>query len=345
MIPMVPLNNKKKVPWNSMELTPAVPWNSMELRVHQFRWHEQFHGIPWNSMELGVRQFRWQEQFHGIPWNLKCANFADTRSSMEFYGIPWKLRCTNFTDMSSSMEFHGIPWNLECANFADTSSSMEFHGTWNAPISLTRAVPWNSMELRMRQFRWHEQFHGIPWNSMELVVVVTLFPTEKQSTAYMSKDTYVNQYTLKFCWWSPEKPKAYLAGNQKSGRDRLSVNAVDQIHGFMNTPEWPAQPSSGDRLHQRARQPPAVRTDPLEHNSQQVRTHDRQPQAEPWWRASIWRSHRKVVIKQCSYHNNIIDIQNRLPYSKVVYPAIIVLFSCLMEVNHGVRTGPDYPFR
>ena len=68
-------------------------------------------------------------------------------------------------------------------------------------------------------------------------------------------------------------------------------------------------------------------------------------QAEPWWRASIWRSHRKVVIKQCSYHNNIIDIQNRLPYSKVVYPAIIVLFSCLMEVNHGVRTGPDYPFR
>ena len=68
-------------------------------------------------------------------------------------------------------------------------------------------------------------------------------------------------------------------------------------------------------------------------------------QAEPWWRASIWRSHRKVVIKQFSYHNNIIDIKNRLPYSKVVYPAIIVLFSCLMEVNQGVWTGPDYPFR
>ena len=71
----------------------------------------------------------------------------------------------------------------------------------------------------------------------------------------------------------------------------------------------------------------------------------REQQAEAWWRASIWRSHRKVVIKQCSYHNNISDIQNRLSYSKVVYPAIIVLFSCLMEVNHGVRTGPDYPFR
>ena len=68
-------------------------------------------------------------------------------------------------------------------------------------------------------------------------------------------------------------------------------------------------------------------------------------QAELWRRASIWRSHRKIVIKQCSYHNNIIDIKDRLPYSKVVYPAIIVLFSCLMEVNHGVRTGPNYPFR
>ena len=31
-------------------------------------------------------------------------------------------------------------------------------------------IPWNSMELGVRQFRWHEQFHGIPWNSMELEV-------------------------------------------------------------------------------------------------------------------------------------------------------------------------------
>ena len=46
-----------------------------------------------------------------------------------------------------------------------------------------------------------------------------------------------------------------------------------------------------------------------------------------------------------SYHNNIIDIQNRVPYSKVVYSAIIVIFSCLMEVNHGVGSRPNYPFR
>ena len=143
----------RAVPWNSMEfhgtwsapisLTWEAPWNSMELKMRQFRWHEQFHGIPWNSMELGVRQFRWHEQIHRIPWNFGCANFAGT---------------------SSSMEFHGIPWNLECANFADTSSSMEFHGIWSAPISLTWEVPWNSMELWVLQFRWHEQFHKIPWN-------------------------------------------------------------------------------------------------------------------------------------------------------------------------------------
>ena len=168
MIPMVPLNNKKG------SMTRAVPWNSMELRVHQFRWHEQFHGIPWNlecanfadrsssmefhgtcnkpismtrtvpwnSMELGVNQFRWHKQFHRIPWNFGCANFDDS---------------------SSSMEFHGIPWNLECANFADTSSSMEFHGTWSAPISLTRKVPWNSLELECANFaetRSSMEFHG-----------------------------------------------------------------------------------------------------------------------------------------------------------------------------------------
>ena len=37
--------------------------------------------------------------------------------------------------------------------------------------------------------------------------------------------------------------------------------------------------------------------------------------------------YKAIQICFCdSYHNKIIDIQNRLPYSKVVYPAIIVLF-------------------
>ena len=105
--------------------------------------------VPWNSMELGVRQFRWHEQFHGIPWN--CME-------LEVRQFRW---CE---------QFHGILRNLWCANFDDTSSSLEFHGTRSVPISMTQAVPWNSMELGVRQFRWHEQFHGIPWNSMELEV-------------------------------------------------------------------------------------------------------------------------------------------------------------------------------
>ena len=76
-----------------------------------------------------------------------------------------------------------------------------------------------------------------------LVVVVTLFPTEKQSTAYMSKDTYVNQYTLMFCWWSPEKPKAYLAGN-------LFYTMSSIVHHFkaMGEFNWsysPETPTSG----------------------------------------------------------------------------------------------------
>ena len=120
-------------------------------------------------------------EFRGIPWNLECAKFADTSSSMEFHGtrsalismtwaVPWNSMELWLRQFRWHGQFYGIPWNLKCANFADIRSSMEFHGTLDAPILLTRAVPWNSMELRIGQFRWHEQFHGIPWNSMELRV-------------------------------------------------------------------------------------------------------------------------------------------------------------------------------
>ena len=138
-------------------------------------------------------------------------------------------------------------------------------------------LDYNNPTIVLQQINWD---FGKFLYSIELWINSSsnFIPNRKQSTAYMSKDTSVNQHTLMFCWWSPEKPKAYLAGNQKSGRDRLSADAADQIHGFMNPREWPAQPSGGDRLHQRARQPPAVRTDPLEHNSLQVRAHNRQPQ-------------------------------------------------------------------
>ena len=159
-MPMVPLNNKKySMPFHGtwrvkISITRAVPWNSMELRVRQFRWHERFHGIefhgtwtalismtravPWDSMVLGVRQFRWHEQFHGT-WSMRISL---TRA------VPWNSMVLDIRQFRLHGQFHGIPWNLECANFADTSGSMEFHGTWSAPISLTRAVLWNSMELK-----------------------------------------------------------------------------------------------------------------------------------------------------------------------------------------------------
>ena len=184
-----PISMTRAIPWNSKQfhgtwsapisMVRKVPCNSMELVVRQFRWHQQFLGIPnnsiepWsapismvrtvpcNSMVLVVRQFHWHQQFLRFPWNLECADFDDPSSSLEFHGIPWNLECANFDDTSS---FYEIPWNLKCANCDDPSSSMEFHGTWSAPISMAWAVPWNSMELVVRQFRWHQKFHGIPWN-------------------------------------------------------------------------------------------------------------------------------------------------------------------------------------
>ena len=106
-------------------------------------------------MELEMSQFRWHEQFHGIPYLWGWDNYADTRSSMELGVRQFRWH----------KQLHVIPFNLEYANFADTSSFMEFHGTCIAPISMTRAVPWNSMELGVCQFHCHEQFHGIPWIS------------------------------------------------------------------------------------------------------------------------------------------------------------------------------------
>ena len=80
------------------------------------------------------------------------------------------------------MEFDGIPWNFKCANFNDLSSSMEFHGTRSAPISLTQAVPWNSMELLIfpQKVPWNSvelflKFHGIPWNLINFILKKIIF--------------------------------------------------------------------------------------------------------------------------------------------------------------------------
>ena len=175
----------------------------MELRMRQFRWHE--HGIPWNLRCANFADTRNCMEFHGIPWNLECANFADTRSSREFHwscgapipltrAVPWNSMEFRMRQFRWHEQFHGIPWNLKCANFADTRSSMEFHGTWSASISLTRAVPWNSMELQVHQFRWHAKFHGIPWNSMELGVCQFRWQELFHGIPWNSMELWVRQF-------------------------------------------------------------------------------------------------------------------------------------------------------
>ena len=81
MIPMVPLNNKKRFhdTSSSMEfhgtssapisMTRAVPWNSMEFHGTWSAPISLTEAVPRNSMELGISQYQWHEQFHGIPWN------------------------------------------------------------------------------------------------------------------------------------------------------------------------------------------------------------------------------------------------------------------------------------
>ena len=64
--------------------------------------------------------------------------------------VPWNSMELRMRQFRRHEQFHGIPWNLKCAKFVDTRSSMEFHGTCGVPITLTRAVPWNSMELGVR---------------------------------------------------------------------------------------------------------------------------------------------------------------------------------------------------
>ena len=53
---------------------------------------------------------------------------------------------------------------------------------------------------------------------------------------------------------------------------------------------------------------------------------------------------KAMQIGFCDSHcNTIMDIQNGLSHSEVAYPATTVLFSSLMEVNHVVRNGRNYP--
>ena len=51
-------------------------------------------------------------------------------------------------------QFNGIPRNSMKQGVHQLSLHQQFHGSpRSAPISMTQAVPWNTMQLGMRQFR------------------------------------------------------------------------------------------------------------------------------------------------------------------------------------------------
>ena len=68
------------------------------------------------------------------------------------------------------MEFHGTRSAPISMTWAVPWNSMEFHGTRSAPISMTRAVPWNYMEFHGTLGAPISMTRAVPWNSMELRV-------------------------------------------------------------------------------------------------------------------------------------------------------------------------------
>ena len=135
----------------------------MELQVLLLK----FHGIPrihrccsnavknirWNSGESSMELFD-QNKFQ---WALK--NESWWKRLAKGYRVLINLRkLIHLAKLNMiflkiwKFKFHGI-----LSKFKTT------FGTLSAPISLTRVIPWNSMELGVRQFRWYAQFDGIPW--------------------------------------------------------------------------------------------------------------------------------------------------------------------------------------
>ena len=138
---------------------------------------------------------------------------------------------------------------------------MEFHGTRSKPISLTQAVPWNSMELwvrqfrwlehfhgipwnsmelRVRQFRWHEQFHGIPWNSMELEVRQFRWHEKFHGIPWNSLELGVRQYQFKLliyctCKLSLIQHTKYLQHSEITIPDNTIPNSEIVTHLTENT--------------------------------------------------------------------------------------------------------------
>ena len=149
---------------------------------------------------LGFSDFFWP----GLPF----VNFD------EFCLIPGQLEIMLCVKIIRSLSYNlRTRWFYEWKLWHDTLFKIH---TWN---SLT--FPWH-----LPLFRISLTFFKIPWQFPDLekiffsltfpwcVVALTLFPTENNEH-YTWIRTHLQIYThCIFCWWSPEKLKAHLAGNQ-----------------------------------------------------------------------------------------------------------------------------------
>ena len=83
------------------------------------------------------------------------------------------------------------------------NNSWELLQTWSFTTSMTPVVQWNSTELGVVQFRWHDQFHGIPWcfschRKLEILSAVDLSRTlskyNNQTSPCKSTELGVGQF-------------------------------------------------------------------------------------------------------------------------------------------------------
>ena len=100
-----------------------------------------------------------------------------------------------------------VPWN-----------SMEFHGTWSGPISLRRAVPWNSMEFHGTSSALISMTRAFSWNSIELwnapismawavpLISMELGVSQFRWPKYSNHDFHGIRFSMEFLW-IPRKMK------------------------------------------------------------------------------------------------------------------------------------------
>ena len=112
------------------------------------------------NANTGNKNISWWKRFtkgYSMLINLRKL-IHPAKINMIFIKI-WKLK-TNFGTWSAPVSLtRAVPWN-----------SMEIHGTWGVPISMTRAVSWNYMQIHGTWSVPISLTRAVAFNSMELGV-------------------------------------------------------------------------------------------------------------------------------------------------------------------------------